>query len=126
MVDSGVRWSRRRLARQLAGRPVTAHPVTRILREGDLVAGFEVLEVPGHSPEALACWRQRDRVLVWGEVLANFGLHPSRPRLVLAPPALLRQRLRRSARQAAAIPLEQGNTVTPRQHRRQAWSRWKG
>jgi hydroxyacylglutathione hydrolase len=148
VVDSGVRWSRRRLARQLAGRqvtahvlthahfdhagssawlcrslgvplwcgagdaaaitsgrvdshvsplvnrlqrtlaPVTAHPVSRTLGEGEVVAGFEVLEVPGHSPGALAFWRQRDRVLVCGDVLANFGLHPSRPRLVLAPAAL--------------------------------------
>jgi hydroxyacylglutathione hydrolase len=47
-----------------------------------------VLEVPGHSPGALAFWRARDRVLVCGDVLANFGLHPTRPRLVLAPAAL--------------------------------------
>lgn len=75
-----------RLQRTLA--PVAAHPVSRTLQEGDLVAGFEVLEVPGHSPGALAFWRQRDRVLVCGDVLANFGLHPTRPRLVLAPAAL--------------------------------------
>ena len=36
---------------------------------------FEVLEVPRHSPGALAFWRRR--VLVGGDVLANFGLHPS-------------------------------------------------
>jgi glyoxylase-like metal-dependent hydrolase (beta-lactamase superfamily II) len=47
-----------------------------------------VLEVPGHSPGALAFWRQRDRVLLCGDVLANFGLHPRRPRLVLAPAML--------------------------------------
>jgi glyoxylase-like metal-dependent hydrolase (beta-lactamase superfamily II) len=148
VVDAGVRWSRRRLARQLAGRqlaahalthahfdhagssawlcrtlgvplwcgagdaaaiasgrvdshgsplvnrlqrtlaPVAAHPVSRALREGDVLAGFEVLEVPGHSPGALAFWRERDRVLICGDVLANFGLHPTRPRLVLAPAAL--------------------------------------
>jgi hydroxyacylglutathione hydrolase len=76
-----------RLQRTLA--PVAAHPVTRTLREGDLVGGFEVLEVPGHSPGALALWRQRDRVLLCGDVVANFGLHPSRPRLVLAPAALM-------------------------------------
>jgi glyoxylase-like metal-dependent hydrolase (beta-lactamase superfamily II) len=40
-----------RLQRTLA--PVAAHPVARILGEGDLVAGYEVLEVPGHSPGAL-------------------------------------------------------------------------
>ena len=148
VVDAGVRWSRRRLARQLAGRRLSAHalthahfdhagcsawlchtfgvplwcgagdaaaissgqvdthgsplvnrlqrtllpadaqPVARTLREGDMVEGFEVLEVPGHSPGALAFWRQQDRVLVCGDVLANFGLHPKRPRLVLAPAAL--------------------------------------
>jgi hydroxyacylglutathione hydrolase len=167
VVDSGVRWSRRRLARQLAGRqlaahvlthahvdhagcsawlchtfdlplwcgqgdaaaitsgrvdshgsplvnrlqrtlaPVTAHPVSRTLREGDVVGGFEVLEVPGHSPGALAFWREQDRVLVCGDVLANFGLHPARPRLVLAPAALssdYQQNRRSSARLAGLRP----------------------
>ncbi|HTE68988.1 MAG TPA: MBL fold metallo-hydrolase [Actinomycetes bacterium] len=165
VLDSGVRWSRRRLARQLAGRqvtahalthahfdhagssawlcrtlgvplwcgagdaaaigsgqvdthgsawcnrlqrtlaPVTAHPVSRALREGDLVERFEVLEVPGHSPGALAFWRERDRVLVCGDVLANFGLHPSRPRLVLAPAALSSdyEQNRRSAARLAGL-----------------------
>jgi hydroxyacylglutathione hydrolase len=165
VVDAGVRWSRRRLARQLAGRqvtahvlthahfdhagcsawlcrtlgvplwcgagdaaaiasgrvdghgsplvnrlqrapaPVTAHPVSRALGEGDLVAGFEVLEVPGHSPGALALWRERDRVLVCGDVLANFGLHPARPRLVLAPAVLSSddQQNRRSAARLAEL-----------------------
>jgi hydroxyacylglutathione hydrolase len=37
--------------------PVAAHPVTRTLSEGDVVEGFEVLEVPGHSPGSLAFWR---------------------------------------------------------------------
>jgi len=37
-----------RLQRTLA--PVAAHPVTRTLWDGDLVGGFAVLEVPGHSP----------------------------------------------------------------------------
>lgn len=148
VIDSGVRWSRRRLERQLAGRriaahvlthahfdhagssawlcrafgvplwcgpgdaaaisssrvdthgspllnrlqrtvfPVAAHPVTRALHKGDVVGGFEVVEVPGHSPGALAFWRERDRVLVCGDVLANLGLRPDRVRLVLTPAAL--------------------------------------
>jgi hydroxyacylglutathione hydrolase len=165
VVDAGVRWSRHRLARQLAGHklaahalthahfdhagcsawlcrtldlplwcgagdaaaiasgqvdthgsplvnrlqrtlaPVAAHPVTRALAEGDLVGGFEVLEVPGHSPGALAFWRARDRVLVCGDVLANFGLRPSQPRLVLAPAALSwdYETNRRSARRLAEL-----------------------
>jgi hydroxyacylglutathione hydrolase len=68
--------------------PVSSHPVARTLQEGDVVEGFEVLEVPGHSPGALAFWRSRDRVLICGDVLANFGVHPRRPRLILAPAAL--------------------------------------
>jgi hydroxyacylglutathione hydrolase len=165
VVDAGLRWSRRRLARQLTGRqvaahvlthahfdhagcsawlcrtlgvplwcgagdataiasgrvdnhgsplvnhlqralaPVAAHPVDRILREGDLLAGFEVLEVPGHSLGALAFWRERDRVLVCGDVLANFGVHPERPRLVVAPAALSwdDEANRRSARRLAEL-----------------------
>ena len=85
--------------------PVTAHPATRALREGDVVEGFEVLEVPGHSPGALAFWRRRDRVLVCGDVLANFGLHPRWPRLVLAPAALSwdAQQNQRSARRLADL-----------------------
>jgi glyoxylase-like metal-dependent hydrolase (beta-lactamase superfamily II) len=102
-VDShGAPWVNR-LQRRLA--PVTAHPVSRTLGEGDVVGGFEVLEVPGHSPGALAFWRQRNRVLVGGDVVANFGLHPSRPRLVLAPAALSwdAEANRRSARRLAAL-----------------------
>jgi hydroxyacylglutathione hydrolase len=92
-----------RLQRTLA--PVTAHPVSRTLREGDVVGGFEVLEVPGHSPGALAFWRARDRVLVCGDVVANFGLHPTRLRLVLAPAALSADddQNRRSAARLAAL-----------------------
>jgi hydroxyacylglutathione hydrolase len=64
-----------------------------------------VLEVPGHSLGALAFWRARDRVLVCGDVVANFGLHPSRPRLVLAPAALSSddEQNRRSAARLAAL-----------------------
>jgi hydroxyacylglutathione hydrolase len=50
------------------------HPVARALGEGDTVAGFEVLDVPGHAPGHIALWRERDRVLVTGDVL--FNRHP--------------------------------------------------
>lgn len=45
------------------------HPVDRELREGDEVAGFQVLDVPGHSAGHVALWRESDRVLVAGDVL---------------------------------------------------------
>jgi glyoxylase-like metal-dependent hydrolase (beta-lactamase superfamily II) len=47
------------------------HPVTRELAEGDDVAGFEVLHVPGHSLGHIALWREADGVLILGDVLNN-------------------------------------------------------
>jgi hydroxyacylglutathione hydrolase len=47
------------------------HPVDRRLREGDEVAGFQVLETPGHSAGHVVFWRESDGVLVIGDVLAN-------------------------------------------------------
>ena len=48
--------------------------VDRALREGDEVAGFQVLDVPGHSPGHVAYWRESDRVLVLGDVLNNMNV----------------------------------------------------
>jgi hydroxyacylglutathione hydrolase len=50
------------------------HPVARALSEGDEVAGFTVLETPGHTPGHLSYWRERDRVLILGDVLTNMNL----------------------------------------------------
>ena len=47
------------------------HPVDRALSEGDDVAGFTVLEVPGHSAGHVAFFRERDGVLIAGDVLNN-------------------------------------------------------
>lgn len=58
-------------ARAFAG---PRRPVDRALREGDDVAGFVVLDVPGHSPGHVAYWRESDRTLLLGDVL--FGMHP--------------------------------------------------
>jgi hydroxyacylglutathione hydrolase len=44
------------------------HPVDRKLREGDEVAGFTILDVPGHSAGHVAFWRESDRVLIAGDV----------------------------------------------------------
>jgi glyoxylase-like metal-dependent hydrolase (beta-lactamase superfamily II) len=81
------------------------HPVARRLVEGDEVAGFEVLHVPGHSPGHVAYWRESDRVLVLGDVLNNMdvatGIRGLRePKRVFTPdPA----RNRSSARRLAAL-----------------------
>jgi len=84
------------------------HPVARRLREGDEVAGFRVLEVPGHSAGHLAYWREPDRVLILGDVLTNLdtltgmpGL--GEPRRIFTPDPV---RNRESARRLAALEPE--------------------
>lgn len=50
-----------------------AHPVARALKEGDEVAGFAVLDTPGHSPGHVSYWRESDRVLVCGDVMWGYN-----------------------------------------------------
>jgi len=81
------------------------HPVARTLREGDEVAGFTVLEVPGHSAGHVAYWRESDRTLILGDVLNGMNLLTSRPGLQ-EPPAFYTSdpvRNRESARRLAAL-----------------------
>ena len=79
-----------------------AHPVARRLREGDRVGGFTVLETPGHCAGHVSFWRESDRVLILGDVLANFaplgGL--TEPPRYFTPD---RTENRRSARRVAAL-----------------------
>lgn len=49
--------------------PVKGHPVERTLAEGDLVGGFMVIETPGHTPGHVSYFRERDRVLITGDVM---------------------------------------------------------
>jgi glyoxylase-like metal-dependent hydrolase (beta-lactamase superfamily II) len=62
------------------------HPVARQLREGDEVAGFQVLEVPGHTAGHIALWRESDRTLIAGDVLWNFQFVMGRPGLTQPAP----------------------------------------
>jgi len=56
-------------------------PVDRRLRESDDVAGFRVIDVPGHSPGHIAYWRESDRVLIIGDVLNNMDVVTGMPGL---------------------------------------------
>ena len=60
---------------------------------------------PGAFPGRAGVLAGGDRVLVCGDVLANVGLHPARPHLVLAPAALSSdcEENRRSARRLAGL-----------------------
>lgn len=87
------------------------HPVARRLSDGDEVAGFQVLEVPGHSPGHVAYWRERDRVLILGDVLNNLdprtgrkGLREPLP-LFTPDPARNRESIRRLAALEPALCL---------------------
>jgi len=59
------------------------HPVDRKLREGDEVGGFRVIDAPGHSAGHVVFWREADRVLVAGDVVANMDTYTGLPGLQL-------------------------------------------
>jgi glyoxylase-like metal-dependent hydrolase (beta-lactamase superfamily II) len=82
-----------------------ARSVDRHLNEGDEVAGFQVLDAPGHSPGHIAYWRESDRVLILGDVLNNMdvvtgipGLRDPKPFFTTDP-----TENRRSARKLARL-----------------------
>jgi hydroxyacylglutathione hydrolase len=56
-----------------------AHPVAKQLREGDEVAGFQVLDTPGHSPGHVSFWRESDRTLICGDVFWNVQNRLTKP-----------------------------------------------
>jgi hydroxyacylglutathione hydrolase len=95
-------WVNRLQQRFWTGPP---HPVARALVEGEVVAGFTVLESPGHSPGQVAYWRESDRALILGDVLNNLNIRTGIPGLH-EPPAMLTPdpaRNRVSARRLAAL-----------------------
>jgi glyoxylase-like metal-dependent hydrolase (beta-lactamase superfamily II) len=107
-TPGGIRASQRpTLFNRLVDRVWTGppHPVARALSEGDEVAGFQVLEAPGHSAGHVAYWRESDRVLILGDVLNNMHLATGIPGLH-EPPATFSPdpaRNRQSARRLAAL-----------------------
>jgi hydroxyacylglutathione hydrolase len=55
--------------------------VDRPLDEGDEVAGFSVLDTPGHSRGHVSYWRESDRTLILGDVLNNMDIYTGIPGL---------------------------------------------
>jgi hydroxyacylglutathione hydrolase len=99
-------WVNRMIERASAGPP---REVDRALREGDEVAGFTVIDVPGHSAGHVAFWREADRALVVGDVLNNMnvltgipGLHEPL-KIFTADPARNRESARRVAELEPAL-----------------------
>jgi glyoxylase-like metal-dependent hydrolase (beta-lactamase superfamily II) len=80
-------------------------PVAQTLQAGDVVGDFCVVETPGHAPGHISLWRERDRVLIAGDVLVDMhmlttacGLYEPPARFTADP-----QRNRESIRQIAAL-----------------------
>ncbi|MCS6852140.1 MAG: MBL fold metallo-hydrolase [Gemmataceae bacterium] len=82
-----------------------AHPVARVLRDGDELAGFRVIHAPGHTPGHVMFFREADRVVLAGDVLANIHFLSRRPGL-REPPRVFShdyQENRRSIQKLAAL-----------------------
>ncbi|MGH2954470.1 MAG: MBL fold metallo-hydrolase [Solirubrobacterales bacterium] len=82
------------------------HPVDRRLHEGDEVAGFQVLDTPGHSAGHVVFWRESDRVLVIGDVLVNMDQLLGFPRFGLPKDFLTPDRARNRESAKRLGPLE--------------------
>lgn len=59
---------------RLVGRiPDIPKSAYRLLREGDILGGWTVLETPGHTWDHIVLWRKSDGVMLVGDVAAGVG-----------------------------------------------------
>jgi hydroxyacylglutathione hydrolase len=81
------------------------HPVSRRLREGDEVAGFTVIEFPGHTPGQIGLWRESDRTVICADVMRSMNLVTGLPQLGEMPRIFTVDvsEARRSIRKLAAL-----------------------
>lgn len=63
------------------------HPVARVLRDGDEVAGFRVVHAPGHSPGEVIFFRESDGVAICGDVIRNLSYATMRTKILEPPDA---------------------------------------
>lgn len=75
------------------------------LREGDVVAGFEVVDLPGHAPGLIGLWRERDRVALVSDCFYLTDMHgkPQPPSVPLDAYNLDTAQARRSIAKLAAL-----------------------
>jgi glyoxylase-like metal-dependent hydrolase (beta-lactamase superfamily II) len=59
-------------------------PIERTLTEGDTVAGFSVIHLPGHAPGQIALWREDDRLALTTDCF--YTLNPMKVTLPFGPP----------------------------------------
>jgi glyoxylase-like metal-dependent hydrolase (beta-lactamase superfamily II) len=61
------------------------HSVAKTIRENDSLGEFSVIETPGHSSGHLSFFREKDGVLIVGDVATNMNLITTMPGLHLPP-----------------------------------------
>jgi glyoxylase-like metal-dependent hydrolase (beta-lactamase superfamily II)/ketosteroid isomerase-like protein len=71
-----ARWVLPRLRQTWDGGPVE---IERTLEEGDEVAGFRVVHLPGHAPGMIALWRESDRLALSSDCFYTLDIETSRP-----------------------------------------------
>jgi hydroxyacylglutathione hydrolase len=92
-------------ARRMDGGPLK---VAGTISEGEEVAGFQVLHLPGHAPGQIGLWRESDRLAIVSDAVFVFnpftvlGL-PGDPRMPPAPVRPLPDAARESIRRVAAL-----------------------
>lgn len=75
------------------------------LREGDDVAGFEVIDLSGHAPGLIGLWRERDRVALVSDAfyMTDMWGRPQEPALPLRAYNKDTEKARESLRRLAAL-----------------------
>jgi hydroxyacylglutathione hydrolase len=75
------------------------------LREGDRLAGFEVIDLPGHAPGLIGLWRETDRVALVSDCFYMTDMHgrPQPPAVPLEAYNLDTEQARRSIRKLATL-----------------------
>jgi hydroxyacylglutathione hydrolase len=75
------------------------------VREGDRLAGFEVVDLPGHAPGLIGLWRERDRVALVSDCFYMNDMHgrPQPPSVPLDAYNLDTAQARRSLRKLAEL-----------------------
>ena len=88
LVADGARRVLPRLWRRWDSGPVR---VARTLKEGDVVAGFEIVHLPGHAPGEIALWRRSDRLALASDCFFTINIESGRKGAARLPPAVLTQ-----------------------------------
>ena len=84
--------------------------MSRRLRDGEQVAGFTVIEFPGHTPGQIGLWRESDRTVICADVMRSINLVTGLPQLGEMPQIFTVDvaEARRSIRKLAAL---EANTI---------------